>query len=104
MTTLTAPPTGTCWSPDCEEPIASIPDRVTYWCLPHDTARRRRIMEAMARLKHDSQGNPRKGADTRCMGLTGKGTRCTRNGKLTASGGYRCKSHLGAERFDRRVA
>lgn len=54
----------TCWKEGCEEPVASLPDRITYWCLTHDTERRKRISEAMARLKNDSQGNPRITAGT----------------------------------------
>lgn len=50
----------TCWSPDCEEPIAQPDGRITYWCERHDTERRERIKAAMARLENDSYGMPRK--------------------------------------------
>ena len=48
-----------CWTPDCTEPRATPPGRVTYWCATHDAERRTRIAEAMGRLKNDSYGMPR---------------------------------------------
>jgi len=92
----------TCWTEGCDKPQAD--SRLGYWCEEHHDARRARIQAEMARIKNDSMGNPRKAPDTQCLGLTTKGTRCTRNGKPTASGGYRCKSHLGAERYDHRLS
>lgn len=91
-----------CWTPGCDKPQST--ERIGYWCTEHHDERRARIKAEMERIANDSQGNPRKAPDTRCLGITAKGTQCTRNGQPTASGGYRCKTHLGAERFDRRVA
>ena len=95
-----------CWTEGCDKPQST--ERIGYWCTEHHDERRERITRLMSELKHDSQGNPRqatvKPAKSRCLGLTGKGIQCSRTGQLTASGGYRCKSHLGAEQYDGRVA
>ncbi len=92
----------TCWTEGCDKPRSD--ERNGYWCTEHHDERRARITKLMSELKHDSQGNPRKSPDTRCLGLTGAGKQCSRNGRPTASGGYRCKSHLGAERYDQRIS
>jgi len=90
-----------CWTEGCDKPQST--ERIGYWCTEHHDERRARITKLMSELANDSQGNPRKPAEPvfedlksrQCIGITGKGKRCSRKGQPTVSGGYRCSSHRG---------